>query len=429
MQTPGLGVLADLNNATVYDHENYNLTRMLRRALVLQNGTLDMHPGRRIRKGLAVANVCSGGRDLLSDLPMDLLSSYLDRYVEYVSPTFPILELGKLKNTLECFNKKQSASKSEECILRLALAIGAVFPSPDTLLDATIASQLWWEAYNEPSFYEESEDTVRILILLAILSLLEDGCGSTWHLVELVVHSCIKLGLHSKTAKQAASTDGAPLFWSAYLLDRWVSCTLGLPVSIQNEEFDQNIPSRITENPGQCLPVSLWNMAYVLFQDGDLQQHEDISGGLSEREASKPSMVLYNIVSRDLQIAHAARSIVCGGIDSAPRFEDVAISHLQRTEDVVSNGCTLPWTTGLTTFVSVMVRLISFGRPARYRILLRGSAPDPRYIQTALAIVRLICRKHSYLDRLADILENIQKAGTAGDSVRTFRLLKVQFRC
>ena len=427
MQRPGLGVWADLNSATVYDHENYNLTRMLRRALVLENETLDMYSGRRmrIRKGLAVANVCAGSRELLSDLPMDLLTSYLDRYFEYVSPTFPILDLRALKNTLGCFNKRQSASRLEECSLYLALAIGAVFPSTDTLLDATIASRLWWEVYNESGVYEESEDTVRILILLAILSLLQDGCGSTWHLVELVVRSCIKLGLHSKTAKQAAGTDIAPIFWSAYLLDRWVSCTLGLPVSIQNEEFDQNIPSGVTENPRQSLPVSLWNMAYILFQDGDLQQHEDIRRGLSEEEASQPSMVLYHMVSSDLQIAHAARSIVRDGIDLAPRFEDVAISHLQQTEAIVSSGCTLPWTTGFTTFVCVMVRLISFSYPAKYRTLLRGSAPDARYIQRALAIVRSLGRRYGYLNCLADILENTQKAGTAGASVRTVRLLRV----
>ncbi|EEU43617.1 uncharacterized protein NECHADRAFT_101083 [Fusarium vanettenii 77-13-4] len=418
-QTPNLGVLADLNNATVYDYENYNLARMLNSALILGNDTLDAHSKKQLGRPLALFRSATDGRSPLQDLPKDLRAWYLQRYLEHVNPIFPILDAEDIRSSLESLENGQSIGPCETSLAYLALAIGAVFPSTDSLMDASAACQLWQAASNEQSFHDETPNTVRILILLTLFSLLEEGFGSSWHLVELVVRSCIKLGLHNKTSEQ---TSGTELFWSAYLLDRWISCTLGLPVLIHNEEFDQQIPEAPSESGQELSPIPLWRMAYGLLGDesglpNNLQEATWFSRAGSPPPASlHPPNLLQNMIAADLRIAHASRCILREGEATAQRFDDTALHHLSVIETAIKRGSTLPWTTGYTTFLSVMIRLVSFGKISRCGLLFTQNTPDSVYISRAVDVLRFLARTFRSLECLGDLLGHLSQVGTASIS-------------
>ncbi|WAO91768.1 hypothetical protein NCS54_00925000 [Fusarium falciforme] len=418
-QAPSLGVLADLNNATVYDYENYNLTRMLNSALMLGNDTLDIHPKKQLGRPLVLSRSATDGRSPIQDLPKDLRAWYLERYLEHVNPTFPILNAEDIRSTLESLDNGQPIDPSEACLAYLALAIGAVLPSTDSLMDASAACQLWQAASKEQVFHDETPNTVRILILLTLFSLLEEGCGSSWHLAELVVRSCIKLGLHSKASEQTLSTE---LFWSAYLLDRWVSCTLGLPVLIHNEEFDQQIPKAQSESGQEPSPIPLWHMAYSLLGDESGIQNSGQEStwlgrpGSSPPASSHPSYLLHNMIATDLRIAHASHCILREGEATAQRFDGTASNHLSVVEVAIKRGSTLPWTTGYTTFLSVMIRLISFGQISRCGLLFTQSTPDSVYISRAVDVLRFLGRTFKSLECLVDLLGQLNQVGTASIS-------------
>ncbi|KAL4870275.1 hypothetical protein BDV12DRAFT_195654 [Aspergillus spectabilis] len=310
-QATGLGLLADLNTAPVYDYENHNLKRMLTRALVLKNDTLNLHPGKHIRKTLSLSNSLCDGQSPIHHLPNDFLTYYIERYFEHVNPTFPILAAGDINTTLQFLENGLPVGPSEICLLYLVLAVGAVFPSTDSLLDASAAVKLWLAASKEQVFDDESENTVRIFILLVLFSLLEEGCGSSWHLVELL-----------------------------------------------------------------------------------------------------PSKLLYNMFAVDLRIARAAQYILREGRSAALRFERIASDQLSAVEIAVKRGSTLPWTNGYTTLVSVMIRLISFGQTAKYRLLFAQCAPEPDYIPRALDIIRLLGRTLKSLECLGNVLDRLHQLGT-----------------
>ncbi|KAI8716363.1 hypothetical protein NCS52_00929700 [Fusarium sp. LHS14.1] len=427
-QTPSLGVLADLNNATVYDYENYNLTRMLNSALMLGNDTLDTHPKKQPGRPLVLSRSATNGRNAIQDLPKDLRAWYLERYLEHVHPTFPILNAEDIRSSLGHLDNGLPIDPSEACLAYLALAIGAVFPSTDSLMDASAACQLWQAASAEQVFHDETTNTVRILILLALSSLLEEGCGSSWHLVELVVRSCIKLGLHSKTSEQTSSTE---LFWSAYLLDRWVSCTLGLPVLIHNEEFDQQIPEATSESGQETSPIPLWRMAYGLLGDESglpnrLQEPTWFSRAGSPPPAPfHPPNLLQNMIDADLRIAHASRCILREGEATAQRFDDTASHHLSIIEVAIKRGSTLPWTNGYTTLMSVMIRLISFGQISRCGILSTKSTPDSVCISRAVDVLRFLGRTFRSLECLGDLLDHLNQVGAASISGSHETLIRV----
>lgn len=418
-RVPSLGVLADLNNATVYDYENYNLMRMLNSALVLENENFDSKSETRPRRPLTLWTSPSNTQNPLHGLPNELLSFYLERYFEHVDPIFPILDSKTINASLESLNGQQPISDGVEAsTLYLALAIGAIFPSTDSILDANAACQLWKAASKIQITQDESENTLRVLILLALFSLLEEGCGNTWHLVELAVRSCIKLGLHSKSPEQVSSPELVNLFWTAYLLDRWVSCTLGLPVVIQNEEVDQEMPDIPPQSQHMPSATLLWHIAYSLFErdddgasDGQLEQGR-LSFTLSPLGPGHPSHLLYSMIAVDLQVAKVARCIVREDKDACQRFDKMASDCLSAIEVAGKRGFTLPWTNGYTAFVAVMVRLHAFGQAPRYRTLFAPSIPDSGYVVRAIDLLYSLGRRFNSLEPLGKILQQLQQTCT-----------------
>lgn len=208
------------------------MTRMLTSALMLDNDTLNIHPTKRFRQPMISSRLCDTrcNQNPIHGISKRAQGYYFERYFKHVSPMFPALVLSDLESTSQNANSGQEVDARKLCHLHLALAIGAIFLSSDSIMDSSAACQLWAANFDDGLFHDESEDTIRILILLTLFSLIEDGCGNSWHL-ELLIRSCVKLGLHSRPIDQSPSADFAMLFWSG-CLDLWISYTLGLLVSI-----------------------------------------------------------------------------------------------------------------------------------------------------------------------------------------------------
>lgn len=182
-----------------------------------------------------------------------LSAHYLSRFMQHVHPTFPILSGELVARFQHAIDEENEIQSDEMCILYMALAIGAIFPSVDSVTDARVACELWSVVSRAETVNEESINMIRLLILLVLFSLLQDGFGSSWHLEELAVRTCIILGMYRNVPERPLNTERSSIFWTVYLLDRWISYSLGLPVSIGNDEID---PPELQPVPAEDCPTN-----------------------------------------------------------------------------------------------------------------------------------------------------------------------------
>lgn len=89
--------------------------------------------------------------------------------------------------------------------------------------------------------------TIQALLFLAMYSFRSANGLSAWHLAGLAMRTALELGLHRKTTK-ALELDPfneemrKRIWWSVYALERTIAFQLGRPISIQEDEIDNELP-------------------------------------------------------------------------------------------------------------------------------------------------------------------------------------------
>lgn len=92
---------------------------------------------------------------------------------------------------------------------------------------------------------------MQALLLLALYLLRTPGnVGNLggWHIVGLAVRNAVELGLHRNIQRVGAKSYSPyemevrkRIFWSAYMLDRTMSLTLGRPFAVADHEIDVRV--------------------------------------------------------------------------------------------------------------------------------------------------------------------------------------------
>ncbi|KAK5420094.1 hypothetical protein LTR06_001564 [Exophiala xenobiotica] len=245
LETPvDLGVLGELNAATIYDRETYHLGRMIIRALSMNDDQTPNVPSS--RPSLLSATFLQDAELQPRRVPLGLLSLYLDNYFRHVHPTFPMLSENTVRQCLRtlCSVSNLASAAADRVVLYLVLALGSLLSDEESSYDSCYSARFFHSALQEKLTYRETIDTVHILILFTLYSLFDTNAGSSWHLVDLAMRTSIILGLHhsgSSSSDAVASSDADPTndvtFWSLYLLDRWISLALAQPVTLPNFEI------------------------------------------------------------------------------------------------------------------------------------------------------------------------------------------------
>lgn len=129
-------------------------------------------------------------------------------------------------------NLDNSANKSTTRLfeIQIQLAIGMMV-SQDAVRLANYSHSLHAAATCLlPAVFRSNHyaDSLRSLLLLIAFSLVHPGGGSMWHLLGLAIRLCITAGFHkeptSQTGLQSEEIEEARwLFWSVYVLDRFVN--------------------------------------------------------------------------------------------------------------------------------------------------------------------------------------------------------------
>ncbi|KAF9895346.1 hypothetical protein FE257_000250 [Aspergillus nanangensis] len=175
----------------------------------------------------------------------DRLTDYLHSYLSNIHHDLPFLRPEDL-NALHASLVAGTASYSDS-ITCLVLAIGALTAGPPSLLGSQTVLYLAHQARENSSeiLRGYSLESLQLLILHTVFSLLDPYGGNTWHLSGLALSTAIALGLHAEDnlSKYTDESDTyRKAFWSCYILDRCVASATNRPFGIADEDITTQVP-------------------------------------------------------------------------------------------------------------------------------------------------------------------------------------------
>ena len=198
--------------------------------------------------------------------PYDLLYSLVDLYFKHVNVWLPLLDR---KSTLDRLFGATPLEEADRVLLNALVAVSLRF-SKDPRLTLETRQHYHNASKQRVQLFGLENSSVRSLQALVILAL--DVTGDTngppgWNLLALISRSVIQLGL----AVEATSALAAPLypsiatlraavlpeaktwiedeerrrlFWSVYLLDRYVTIATAFEFALDEREVDRRLPCR-----------------------------------------------------------------------------------------------------------------------------------------------------------------------------------------
>ncbi|OJJ36435.1 hypothetical protein ASPWEDRAFT_108896 [Aspergillus wentii DTO 134E9] len=135
----------------------------------------------------------------------------------------------------------------------MVYAIGAAILQMTETYDSTPPNTFLATALQfEPTLRESlSIATIEAMMLLVLYNLRSSSNSSVWYMIGLAMRTCVDFGLHREAHYQKLKPEEGQLrrrlFWSVYLIERYVAWSLGRPFSIAEEEMDAELPPEIDE--------------------------------------------------------------------------------------------------------------------------------------------------------------------------------------
>ncbi|RDW71701.1 hypothetical protein BP5796_07735 [Coleophoma crateriformis] len=182
----------------------------------------------------------------------------IGRYFDYAVPTHRFLYRPAVEKWMEELYSN-SAPQDERTRGRRAVVF-MVFAQASEYLPTNNAS-----SHNSARYFEAAEQqlkgevgairltSVQARLCQCFFLLSESRINHCWSLFGTTAHLLLALGLHRKRRRDAASIDVEDecrrrVFWSAYVLDCYLSAALGRPRTFHNDDTDQELPSLIDDN-------------------------------------------------------------------------------------------------------------------------------------------------------------------------------------
>ncbi|RDW66521.1 hypothetical protein BP6252_10156 [Coleophoma cylindrospora] len=182
----------------------------------------------------------------------------IGRYFDYAVPTHRFLYRPAVEKWMEELYSN-SAPQDERTRGRRAVVF-MVFAQASEYLPTDNAS-----SHNSARYFEAAEQqlkgevgairltSVQARLCQCFFLLSESRINHCWSLFGTTAHLLLALGLHRKRRRDAAHIDVEDecrrrVFWSAYVLDCYLSAALGRPRTFHNDDTDQELPSLIDDN-------------------------------------------------------------------------------------------------------------------------------------------------------------------------------------
>ncbi|PYH94539.1 hypothetical protein BO71DRAFT_475767 [Aspergillus ellipticus CBS 707.79] len=180
----------------------------------------------------------------------------LNAYFRDMHTRLPFLDRAELLDLHAMVQRNPRSSpdnQSGRFKIFMVYAIGAAILQMTETYDATPPSAFLATALQlEPTAKESQHARIEAIMLLVLYHLRTSSASKVWYLIGLAMRICIDLGLHRGSQYQKMNPHRGQmrrrLFWSVYLVERYISWSLGRPFSIAEEEFDADVPADVEDS-------------------------------------------------------------------------------------------------------------------------------------------------------------------------------------
>ncbi|KAJ4354125.1 uncharacterized protein N0V89_005858 [Didymosphaeria variabile] len=190
------------------------------------------------------------------DLASTELSAAYRCYVEMICQTFPYMTAAELTECHDSMTMRHGNDDGPQplpehlAIVYLGTATGLLLGMHYTYKEM-LATEFALRAVRlMPKILDHAGNlsAIRSLIALVIFSMYTTFGGSTWHLLGLAMTRCISAGLHTIRLSDHRSQNneqraGSSLLWTLYILDTYVSTSLGRPFSLNDQDIMVSPPT------------------------------------------------------------------------------------------------------------------------------------------------------------------------------------------
>ncbi|KAH8705919.1 fungal-specific transcription factor domain-containing protein [Talaromyces proteolyticus] len=187
----------------------------------------------------------------------------IETYFHKVHSRYPFLDRSSFYERL---NRQKITSSdaqnhaSELFILYMVCAVGSRVVKLHPEIAESASPEIYFAKalrYIDAATTQQSLLRIQALLLLAIYLLRTPGSVSnlgSWHIIGLAVRCAVEMGLHRNFRGQQGKNHSLysievrrRTFWSAYILDRAVSLTLGRPFALAEHDIDVALPLDIDD--------------------------------------------------------------------------------------------------------------------------------------------------------------------------------------
>ncbi|CAG8207861.1 unnamed protein product [Penicillium salamii] len=191
------------------------------------------------------------------------------RYFEFAAPTYRILHQPTIERLMEDLYQNDTVSidpgqdRASQAIVLLIFGTAAMY-QPDAEGHLGAADENGW--VNSELYYAQADSLLsneigaptlasvqaRFLMVLYLLS--SSRAHKAWFTFGTTVQLMMALGLHSKRSRTVSGKDDLirkecqrRVLWCSYTLDKYLSIILGRPRLWQDEDIDEELPTRIND--------------------------------------------------------------------------------------------------------------------------------------------------------------------------------------
>lgn len=192
----------------------------------------------------------------------------LDAYFTKIHPRYPFLDRDHLFSLHDRAQHHDSsppptglAHRFDVFRLHMVYAIGGtLLKITDPLCEAQAETYLG-VALRDVAVVQDAQSlstllTIEGLVLLVLYNLRAPTNTGIWYLTNLAMQTCIDLRLHLEAAYHDTALSAIQtrtmrrLFWSAYVLDRFIALSFKRPFSIAENDIETRIPDNTTDDGG-----------------------------------------------------------------------------------------------------------------------------------------------------------------------------------
>ncbi|KAE8416450.1 fungal-specific transcription factor domain-containing protein [Aspergillus pseudocaelatus] len=225
----------------------------------------------------------------------------VDIFFSRVHPRYPFLDkfnFDEFYHSYQGSRDMRSVGPSKLFQLHMVLAISARIMQLHPEMGGNINPEFYYSnatRYADEALQVPGLERVQSLLLLALYILRTPGSISSlggWHIIGFAVRYAVELGMH-RNIKCGGPRAQDPyrieirrrVFWSAYVLDRAVSLTLGRPFALSENDIDVDLPYALEQSP----------------VNGKKIQYNESSAALTETKTSNLSSFVHLCRLRQLE--------------------------------------------------------------------------------------------------------------------------------